>query len=340
VNTLLPILQSVNDIFWIVAQVVLLTCAYWIILRIFRHTQGIYTLFAVVFFWLAVNFLNSWVNVSVITYLADGLVKILPLALVILFQDEIRRFLAHPMVWVRRFALQFRLRRDRVMRGEVIRRSVDELVKGVCCLTTDEKWRAFLRDYYHVDLEKERLQNVNTGALIALEGITGLEEIRGAGEQLDCEINYRLIRTIFYPGTALHDGGVILRMTRSGLHITAAGCRFPMATKSDGPVHARTNAAHGMAERTDAFVLMVSEERGSVLRPDEEDPHRMHRFESPQELRESLIEFCRQNERAIVEVKQKDVHESAENGESGKASETVSKSESHQEEVAEVKKEK
>lgn len=272
-------------------EILALTAAYWIILRVFRHTRGIFTMSALIAFCGVISMMNAWLDMPVFSVLANGMLRSMPLIILILFQEEIRRFLAHPLLWMRKFAQLFRVQRDFSRRTEQMRASIDEVVKAVCCLTPLPVWRNYLADNYHLDLEEERLSSANTGALIAIEGITGLENFREAGVELDAQVNYRLLRTIFYSGTALHDGGVILQSGRSGLRITAAGCRFPLALSAGGPVHTRQNAVRGLAERTDAFVLMVSEETGSVLVPDNDDRQRIRRVSTPLELKESLEQF-------------------------------------------------
>lgn len=287
-----------------VFEVLVLTAAYWVILRVFRHTRGIFTMFSLIAFCGAISLLTTRVDSPVFSFFANGFLRSLPLIILIIFQEEIRRFLAHPAIWFRRIMVGLKARRDASKLRALTQSGVDELMKAVCCLTAHPLWRSYARDFYHIDLDEERLSSLNTGALIAIEGVTGLAEYREAGVALDCRMNYRLLRTIFYTGTPLHDGGVILKMTRAGLHITAAGCRFPPAFSPSGPIHTRQNAVRGLAERTNAFVMMVSEETGSILIPNDEDRTRIHRVSSPQELREELERFftaSNENNRELCE---------------------------------------
>lgn len=282
----------INNIFLPFIQILLLVVVYWITLRVFRHTRGIFTLMSLLAICGLIFMLNKWCKVPVFHALASAFYANLPLIVLILFQEELRRFLASPMVWVRRFTLLFRLKRRARKKREGLEYGIDEIVKAVCCLTTLPEWRNHLWEHYGLNREDERLSNVNTGALIAIEGIAGLEDFRERGVPLECEINYRLLRTIFYPGTPLHDGGIIVRAGRGGLNIIAAGCRFPGALfGAEGPVHTRQDAVHGMATMSDAFVLMVSEESGSVLMPAEDDRHRIKKISGPMELRRRLEEF-------------------------------------------------
>ncbi len=100
------------------------------------------------------------------------------------------------------------------------------------------------------------------GALIVLERDTGLEEVAETGVMIHADISADLIRTIFAPRTALHDGAIIVR----GETILAAGALLPLAETT---VHAerfgtRHRAALGIAEQTDAVVVVVSEENGQI----------------------------------------------------------------------------
>jgi len=100
------------------------------------------------------------------------------------------------------------------------------------------------------------------GALIVLERETGLEDTAETGVMIHGDVSADLIRTIFAPRTALHDGAVIIR----GETILAAGALLPLAETT---VHAerfgtRHRAALGIAEQTDAVVIVVSEENGQI----------------------------------------------------------------------------
>jgi diadenylate cyclase len=100
------------------------------------------------------------------------------------------------------------------------------------------------------------------GALVAIERRVPVGALRDTGVPLDAEISHELLETIFWPGSALHDLGVII----SGGRIAAAGCEFPLAEAD--PAHrifgSRHRAALGMSLETDAIVVVVSEETGAI----------------------------------------------------------------------------
>lgn len=156
-----------------------------------------------------------------------------PVVLVILFYPELR----HALEEIGR--LKF-LGRGFVMLGsEDITNLVDQLAKVT-----------------------EDMSKSNTGALIVIEREVGLDDIIANGHRMDALVSSELLRTIFHPGSPLHDGAVIVR----GNRIVAASCTLPL---SDSPrlgtmIHTRHKAALGVSEQSDAVVLVVSEETGMI----------------------------------------------------------------------------
>jgi diadenylate cyclase len=108
----------------------------------------------------------------------------------------------------------------------------------------------------------ERLAKKKIGALIAIERSTQMGAVTETGVQLDAVVSAELLETIFWPGTALHDMGVIVRQGR----IVAAGCQFPLAESGDvdRSLGSRHRAALGMSQEADVVVLIVSEETGTI----------------------------------------------------------------------------
>jgi diadenylate cyclase len=100
------------------------------------------------------------------------------------------------------------------------------------------------------------------GALIAIEREIGLKPYVESGVSLDSKITSELINTIFMPHTPLHDGGIVIENGR----ISAAGCLFPLSQnpKISKALGTRHRAAVGLTEETDALVIVVSEETGTV----------------------------------------------------------------------------
>lgn len=101
-----------------------------------------------------------------------------------------------------------------------------------------------------------------TGALIAIERDTMLNDIIETGVVVDAEISIRLLGNLFYEGSPLHDGGVIIR----GARIHAASCVFPLTEKKNigRNLGTRHRAGVGLSEVCDALIIIVSEETGVV----------------------------------------------------------------------------
>src|SRR6266498_180184 len=108
----------------------------------------------------------------------------------------------------------------------------------------------------------ERLSEVKIGALIAIEQSIHLDEVVESGVVVDCQATPEMLETVFFPNNAIHDGGVIIR----GDRIAYAGCIFPLTPRQDldKSMGTRHRAAIGLSEETDAIVVCVSEEKGLV----------------------------------------------------------------------------
>lgn len=108
----------------------------------------------------------------------------------------------------------------------------------------------------------ERLSRKKIGALIAIERGTEVGGVIETGVLLDAKVTTELIETIFWPGTPLHDLGLIISHGR----VIAAGCQFPMAESGDldRSLGSRHRAGLGMSHEADAVVIIVSEETGAI----------------------------------------------------------------------------
>jgi diadenylate cyclase len=108
----------------------------------------------------------------------------------------------------------------------------------------------------------ERLADVRIGALIAVEQSIQLHDAAESGIPVDCIATPEMLETIFFPNNAIHDGGVIIK----GDRIAYAACIFPLTRRQDlnKSLGTRHRAAIGLSEETDAVVVVVSEETGSI----------------------------------------------------------------------------
>ena len=141
-----------------------------------------------------------------------------------------------------------------------------ELRRALVKLGQSPIFGAFLRG--HVDVVEEvvsavgRMSKNKIGALMAFERDVELDGYVERGVVVDSEVSSQLLMTIFYPGTELHDGAVVVQ----GGRIAAAGCLFPFSENPDlGPqLGTRHRAGLGLVEETDAICVIVSEETGTI----------------------------------------------------------------------------
>jgi uncharacterized protein (TIGR00159 family) len=167
----------------------------------------------------------------------DKVISVGLIALVVIFQDEIRRMLLE-MGSKRRWRFLLNLFFNR-KEGEENRDDVSAIVRAC-----------------------QNMSRTKTGALIAIQQYRELRMFETTGDHIDAEISSRLIENIFFKNSPLHDGAMIV----AGGRITAAACILPVAHNQDIPKHfgLRHRAALGLSQETDAKVIVVSEETGSI----------------------------------------------------------------------------
>ncbi len=208
-------------------EIAVLACLIYFVFVFFRGTRSAQVLTGLVLLLIALIGLTKWLDLEALNWLLRRMSVYLTLALLIIFQPEIRRALAE-------------LGRHRLF--------------GVSA----ESWNLVDAVTDAVMLLAER----RVGALIAIERKIGTRAIQETGVRQDARVNAELLASIFFPHTPLHDGGVIIR----GNRIVAAGCLFPLAQTTDisRGLGTRHRAAMGLSEETDAIVIVVSEETGTV----------------------------------------------------------------------------
>ena len=172
----------------------------------------------------------------------DKFMSIGLLILVILFQDQIKRFL-----------VQLGSHRNFQFLRKFFHHAVDSDGAG-----GEAAHRRVLAVVYAcMSMAKSK-----TGALIVVQGAMPLEEYAKTGDIIDARINTRLIENIFFKNSPLHDGAMIIAIHR----IEAAGCILPVSHDSDVPrsLGLRHRSALGIAQATDALAIVVSEETGYI----------------------------------------------------------------------------
>lgn len=188
-------------------------------------------------------FIIIWILVSQVLQMRlmgailDKFVSIGLFVLIIIFQDEIRRFLMSlgSNKTFRFFARIFRSKESLELSDSVVTQIV-----SAC----------------------HNMTKTHTGALIVIEQEIRLNHFAETGERLDADISNQLIENIFFKNTPLHDGAMII----AGNKILAAGCILPIAQNSNLPKYLglRHRAALGISQETDAKVIVVSEERARI----------------------------------------------------------------------------
>jgi len=192
-----------------------------------RGTHGARILIGFALVFLALTFISQVLDLAVMGWLLRSLAVFLAIALVVIFQPELRRSLNE--IGSHRFFTTALQRR--------------EAIEEITDLIFD-------------------LSSKGYGALIAIERDISLKSVVESGVVLDADFSKELLLTIFHPKTVLHDGGVIL----SGDRIVAAGCIFPLTQRDDldRSIGLRHRAGMGLSEESDTIALVVSEESGQV----------------------------------------------------------------------------
>jgi diadenylate cyclase len=244
-----------------IIDIVLVAFIMFQIYRLIRGTAA-FSIFIGIFFiylfWLVVKALNM----ELITALLGQIMGVGVIALIIVFQQELRRFLlviGNRYVFSHSFSLSrffFPLREEQ---GSP--REAEEIVRAC-----------------------ESMASKRTGALIVIGRKSSLDLFTEAGEILNAQISAELLETIFFKNTPLHDGAVLIE----GNVILAARCPLPTTDQVSLPPHfgMRHRAAVGMSEHSDSLIIVVSEESGFITVV---DSGRIRENLSPNELRNILL---------------------------------------------------
>ncbi|MEA2175826.1 MAG: hypothetical protein QOD00_3418 [Blastocatellia bacterium] len=214
-----------------IADIVLVFFIVYAVLKLVRGTRAAPMAAAIAAFallyWLAVV-----QDLATLEFVLRGALLYIGVAIIVLFQSEIRQALIS-------FGNRVRMPFTRRHRGQFGEGVYDEIV-----------------------LAATTLASTKTGALIVIERGVGLKNVSDGGVQLDAELSYDLIVTIFNPATPLHDGAVVVRRHR----VAAAACFLPLTLnpRLSKDLGTRHRAAIGITEDSDAVAVVVSEETGLI----------------------------------------------------------------------------
>ena len=210
-----------------VLEVIILTITIYQAFNFIRGTRGAPVVYGFAVVLLTLTILAGVLKLEVLNWLLRSFVAFSAIAVLIIFQPELRRILAE-------LGTQSLFNTTREQRE-----NIEVIVQTV-----------------------ERLSDVHIGALIAIEQSIHLQEAVESGITVDCEATPEMLETIFFPNNAVHDGGVIIK----GDRIAYAACIFPLTQRQDlnPSLGTRHRAAIGLSEETDAIVVVVSEETGAI----------------------------------------------------------------------------
>ena len=188
-------------------------------------------------------FIGCWIIVSQVLEMRllgsifDKLVSVGVLALIVLFQDDVRKFLV---------TVGSHKRGENLLR--FLRKNNQEKVEQ--------------SDIMPIVMACMSMSKSKTGALIVVEKNIPLNEIIRSGDTINADVNQRLIENIFFKNSPLHDGAMIIRHKQ----IVAAGCILPVSHDLNIPkeLGLRHRAAMGVSQETDALAIIVSEETGGI----------------------------------------------------------------------------
>jgi uncharacterized protein (TIGR00159 family) len=222
-------LLSVSGVRWMdVLDILLVAFIIYELLRFVRGTHAVQialgVLVLVLLYWI-----STLLNLQTVNWLLRNFLPVLMFGIIVIFQSEIRKMLAHlgrtPFV------------------GTAAKRQKTEVVDEVVLAATT-------------------LSSQRTGAIMALEREIGLRSYIETGINLDAELTYDLLVNVFHPATPLHDGAVIIQ----GNRVAAAACFLPLTVNPElsRTLGSRHRAAIGLSEDTDAVAVVVSEETGAV----------------------------------------------------------------------------
>ncbi len=219
------VLATAVDILLVAAAI------YWLIM-LSKRTRAWLIIWGLLIF-LALVRLTDWLQLHTINYLLGSFLPLLPVAIVMLFYPELRHMLEN-MGKVADFSASLDF-----MPKEDVSLLVHVVVRAAC-----------------------RMSERRIGSLIVVERENKLDDIVATGTKLGAVVSEELIGSIFNPGAPLHDGAIVIRGTR----VIAAGCTLPLSesTHVGTMIHTRHKAALGVAEETDAAVVVVSEETGTI----------------------------------------------------------------------------
>lgn len=207
--------------------------------RLMKESRSLNVFIGIIVFVIIWLFVSQVLEMRLLGSIMDKLVSVGVIAIIIIFQEEIRKFLYS--------------------------------------LGAHQRMRGFMRLFYSGGRNKKTMDKTaimpivmacinmsrgKVGALIVIERMVSLDDIIETGDRIDANINQRLIENVFFKNSPLHDGAMVVSKRR----IVAAGCILPVSHNTDIPkeLGLRHRAALGISQDSDAIAIVVSEEMGGI----------------------------------------------------------------------------
>lgn len=209
------------------------------IYRLMKESSSLNVFIGILMFVVLWLFVSQILEMRLLGSIMDKLVSVGVIGLIVLFQEDIRKFLYNLGAHQRMRMLMKILSSGKDKKGEHDKESIVPIV--LACMNMSKK---------------------KIGALIVIERVTPLDDIVKTGDLIDANINQRLIENIFFKNSPLHDGAMVISHKR----IKAAGCILPVSHDMEIPkeLGLRHRAAMGMSQDGDPVVIVVSEETGAI----------------------------------------------------------------------------
>ena len=208
------------------------------IYRLMKESRSLNVFIGVMVFIIMWLFVSQVLEMRLLGSIMDKLVSVGVIAIIILFQEEIRKFLYNLGT----------------------HRKVNSIIRLFS--SGDKEERVDMESIMPIVMACMSMSKGKVGALIVIERLTPLDEIVETGDIIDANINQRLIENIFFKNSPLHDGAMVISKKR----IRAAGCILPVSHNFDIPkeLGLRHRAAMGISQDSDAIAVVVSEETGRI----------------------------------------------------------------------------
>ena len=222
-----------------IIDIVLVALMLYYIYRLMKASRSLNVFIGIMVFVVLWLLVSQVLEMRLLGSIMDKLVSVGVLALIVLFQEDIRKFLfnlgAHQRV--RTIARFFG--RGKTTSSDELKKIIMPIV--MACLSMSKR---------------------KVGALIVIERDMPLDDVVGTGERIDASISQQLIENIFFKNSPLHDGAMIV----SNRRIKAAGCILPVSHNLDIPkeLGLRHRAALGISQESDCVAIVVSEETGGI----------------------------------------------------------------------------